>query len=94
MASNGDYATKSDLKALRDELKGDISASEHRLTEAFQEAIHDSETRLLKAFYEYAESNRLRLVTVETESANLAKRLAIVEDQILAIRKKLELPNG
>jgi hypothetical protein len=79
MATNGDYATKSDLKVLRDELV---------------EAIHDSETKLLKAFYDYAESNRLRMVTIEVEETNLSKRLAIVEDQLLAIRKKLDLPNG
>jgi hypothetical protein len=79
MASNNNYATKSDLKDLRDELV---------------EAIHDTETKLLKAFYEYAESNRLRLVTVETDAMNLSKRLAIVEDKLLAIEKKLDLPNA
>ena len=83
MANNGDYATKTDLNAL-----------EQRITEAFQEAIHDAETKLLKAFYEYAESNRLRLVTIETEGTNLAKRLAIVEDKLLHIEKRLDLPGS
>jgi len=94
MASNGDYATKTDLKALREELKGDMGALERRLTEAFQEAIHDAETKLLKAFYEYAESNRLRIITVETATTTLSKRVEIVEGKLLAIEKKLDLPNA
>ena len=64
MATNGDYATKTDLKALREEVKGDMTV----LRDELVEAIHDSETRLLKAFYDYAESNRLRIVTIETAS--------------------------
>ena len=36
--------------------KQDLAELEQRLTERFQEAIHDSETRLLKAFYGYTEA--------------------------------------
>ncbi|MBI4460433.1 MAG: hypothetical protein HY648_10295 [Acidobacteria bacterium] len=88
MASNNDYATKTDLRVLRDELKGDISA----VGDELREAIHDSETRLLKAFYEYAESNRLRIVLVETATTTLTKRLDIVEGRLMNIEKKLNLP--
>ena len=79
MASNGDYATKTDVKELRDELV---------------EAIHDAETKLLKAFYDYAESNRLRIITIETATTTLSKRVEIVEGKLLAIEKKLDLPNA
>ena len=90
MATNGDYATKSDLNALRDATKTDLKGLRYELVEA----IHDAETKLLKAFYDYAESNRLRMVTIEVEETNLSKRLAIVEDKLLAIEKKLDLPNA
>ena len=90
MATNGDYATKSDLNALRDATKTDLKG----LRDELVEAIHDAETKLLKAFYDYAESNRLRMVTIEVEETNLSKRLAIVEDKLLAIEKKLDLPNA
>ena len=79
MASNGDYATKTDVKELRDKLV---------------EAIHDAETKLLKAFYDYAESNRLRIITIETATTTLSKRVEIVEGKLLAIEKKLDLPNA
>ncbi len=36
--------------------KQDLADLEQRLTERFQEAVHDAETRLLKAFYSYAEA--------------------------------------
>ncbi|MBI3934686.1 MAG: hypothetical protein HY316_08320 [Acidobacteria bacterium] len=101
MASNGDYATKTDLKTLRHELKGDMAVLRNELKDdvasmrgELVEAIHHTETKLLKAFYEYAESNRLRIVTVETDATNLSKRLAIVEDKLFAIEKKLDLPNA
>ena len=100
MASNGDYATKTDLKTLRHELKGDMAVLRNELKDDMAaergelvEAIHDTETKLLKAFYEYAESNRLRIITVETASTTLAKRVEIVEGKLLAIEKKLDLPN-
>jgi hypothetical protein len=51
MAANGDYATKSDLKELRDELI---------------EAIHDAETNLLKAFYGFAEATQKRMDNLES----------------------------
>jgi hypothetical protein len=72
MATNGDYATKSDLKELSTALKSDIGELRTELKggdmatlrDELVEAIHDSETKLLKAFYDYAESNRLRIVTI------------------------------
>lgn len=101
MTGNGDYATKTDLKELRTELKGDMAVLRDELKgdmaslrDELVEAIHDSETKLLKAFYDYAETNRVRMAAIETERISLAQRLAIVEDKILRIEKKLDLPNG
>jgi hypothetical protein len=90
MATNGDYATKGDLKEFRTELKGDMAS----LRDELVEAIHDSETKLLKAFYDYAESNRCRTTTAKTPTTTLAKRVEIVEGKLLAIEKKLDLPDA
>jgi len=101
MASNNNFATKADLKALRDELVEAIHSSEKTLREEMNaqrdeliEAIHDSETKLLRAFYDFAESNRLRIVEVETATSTLTKRLDIVEGRLMAIEKKFHLPNA
>jgi len=56
------------------------------------EAIHDSETRLLKAFYAFAESNQQRQAALETNTVPLARRVSTLEERILEIEKRLNLP--
>jgi hypothetical protein len=68
--------------------KGDVLDLEERV----MEAIHDIETRLLKAFYTFAETNQKRLAEGETESAAIKGRLATVEQRLLEVEKRLNMP--
>jgi hypothetical protein len=61
MAGTNNYATKADLKTLRDELVEAIRASEGRLRDEMTELIRDTETKLLKAFYGFAEATQKHL---------------------------------
>jgi hypothetical protein len=72
--------------------KGDLTDSIHGLEARVTEAIHDSETRLLKAFYMFAETNQKRLAEGETESAAIKGRLATVEQRLLEVEKRLNMP--
>jgi hypothetical protein len=83
MASNGDYATKADLKELRDELIA-----------AMQEAIHDSETRLLKAFYGFAEATQKRMDNTENAQGGLTGLIATLDRRVTELEKKVNFPNA
>jgi gas vesicle protein len=56
------------------------------------ERISDSETRLLKAFYDYADSNNKRMVQIEGNSAAFLNRIGALENRILEIEKRLNMP--
>jgi hypothetical protein len=72
--------------------KGDLTDAVNGLEARLTEAIHDSETRLLKAFYTFAETNQKRLAEGETESAAIKGRLATVEQRLLEVEKRLNMP--
>ena len=78
-------ATKGDLESaltnLREELRDELI-----------EAMRDTETRLLQAFYGYAESNRKRVGQVEADTAILASRIGTLEDRLLQVEKRLNIP--
>jgi hypothetical protein len=78
-------ATKADLAALEQRLT-------QGLTDAFTEAIRDSETRLLKAFYGFTETVQVRFKTADDTEANLKKRLAVVEERLMEVEKRLNFP--
>ena len=96
---NNDYATKADLKVLRDELKGDmtvlrdeltvaIHASERTLRDELTEVMRDIETKLLKAFYGFAESTQQRLA----QHDGFNERLAIIERRLTDLEKHVHSP--
>ena len=92
-------ATKSDVLALRTELKADLQALEGRLTSDMQgledrltEKWRDMQTELLKAFYSFAETNQNRLTAAEREAAALKDRLADLESRLTQVEKRLNLP--
>lgn len=72
--------------------KGDLVALEERLTGAFSEAIHDSETRLLKAFYGFVETIQSRFREADDSEANLKKRITILEERLMEVEKRLNMP--
>jgi hypothetical protein len=79
MASNNNYATKADLKEVRDELV---------------QAIHDSETRLLKAFYGFAEATQKRMDNLENGQGGLTGIIATLDRRVTEIEKRLNSPNA
>lgn len=70
-------ATKRDLQGLEDRLI---------------ERITDSETRLLKAFYNFAESNNKRIAVLEGNEAAIRSRLSTIEDRLLEVERRLNMP--
>ena len=78
-------ATKGDLESaltnLREELRDELI-----------EAMRDTETRLLQAFYGYAESNRKRVGQLDADTAILASRIGTLEDRLLQVEKRLNIP--
>ena len=95
--ANNDYATKEDLKALREELKGDMADLRHELKgdmavmrDELIEVIHDTETKLLKAFYGFAESTQQRL----TQHDGYNERLATIERRLTDVEKRVNFPGA
>ena len=68
--------------------KADLVALEQRLTEA----IRDNETHLLKAFYGFTESVSARFRAADDNDANLKKRLAVLEERLMEVEKRLNMP--
>ena len=68
--------------------KADLAALEQRLAEA----IHDSETRLLKAFYGFTETVQTRFQAIEDSDTNLKKRMMVLEQRLLEVEKRLNMP--
>jgi hypothetical protein len=84
MENGSPSATKQDIEQLRSEMKHQYSDLVERIT--------DSETRLLRAFYIFAEGNSKRLVQVEGNEAALRSRLATIEDRLMQVEKRLNMP--
>jgi hypothetical protein len=70
---------------------GSEPASKRDIQEVLQK-INDSETKLLTAFYDFAKANNERIAEIEKADASLIRRLGIVEDRLLAVEKRLNLP--
>jgi len=104
---NGDLpATKHDLEQLHSEVKQDLAQHrsevkqdlEQLRTEAnhmhddLVERISDCETRLLQAFYSFADTNNKRLVQGEAATALVISRIITLEDRVLELEKRLNIP--
>lgn len=99
-------ATRGDLVDLETRLTERLEQSERRLTEQQEmlraesnhsyhdiiERISDSETRLLKAFYTYAQATNQRVTELEGNEAAIRSRLATLEDRILEVERRLNMP--
>jgi wobble nucleotide-excising tRNase len=56
------------------------------------ERISDTQTEVLRAFYSFAQTNNKRVLEVEGNEAALRSRLGTLEDRVLEIEKRLNLP--
>ncbi len=93
---NGDSpATKHDLQELRSDVKQDLEqlrSEVNHVHDDLVERISDSETRLLQAFYSFADSNNKRLVQGEAATALVISRVTTLEDRVLQLEKRLNIP--
>lgn len=92
MNNGHEPATKADLQALEQRLEGKIDASESRVVDRVNEMIRDAETRLLQAFYSYADANNKRVGQLEGNDLGFLTRLGTMENRILEIEKRLNMP--
>lgn len=60
--------------------------------EALREQIQDTETKLLTAFYDFAKTNQQRLSELEGSDAALKRRIGSIEDRLLEVEKRLNMP--
>ena len=72
--------------------EGRFDAQEQRILERVSTMLHDTETRLLQAFYSFAESNAKRLNQVEGNVAIFINRLGVLENRVLELEKRLNIP--
>ncbi len=83
--TNGEApATKNDIEQLRAEVN-------HGYRDLV-ERISDGETRLLKAFYSFGQSNNKRIAEVEGNESALRSRVATIEERLMEVEKRLNIP--
>ena len=85
-------AMEGKLDALEQRVEGKIDGSEQRVLDRVGEMIRDTETRLLNAFYSYAEGNNKRVSQLESNDVGVVNRLGSLENRVLEIEKRLNLP--
>src|SRR5580658_8938041 len=102
-ATRGDLATlrtdvatlRTDVATLRTDLEAkldQISAEANHRYDDIVERIADSQTELLKAFYGYAQGNNKRVAELEGNEGAFRSRLATLEDRILEVERRLNIP--
>jgi hypothetical protein len=57
-----------------------------------KETMRDGQTELLKAFYNVAQANSRRIAEVEGNETALRGRVALVEDRLMEVEKRLNIP--
>jgi chromosome segregation ATPase len=84
-------ATKADLQLLRVDLEQLRSETTHQHNDLV-ERIDDLKTELLSAFYAFAKIDQKRIAHVEGDNAALNSRIATIEERLLTVEQKLNLP--
>jgi hypothetical protein len=88
-------ATKGDLADLESRLKESIEILRSEMNHQYRELVErisDTQTEVLRAFYSFAQTNNKRVLEVEGNEAALRGRLGTLEDRVLDIEKRLNLP--
>ena len=88
-------ASKADLTAVETRLEQKMEMLRSEMNHQYNdlvERISDGQTEILKAFYSYAEGNNKRVAVLEGDGSAVRSRLAIIEDRILAVEKRLNMP--
>src|SRR5437763_403224 len=99
-------ATRGDIEDLRSEMKQQIGTIRSEVQESastlrsdmqhrhddFIERANNGETRLLGAFYAFAQSNQERLTNAERDAASLKERMALYEQRLINLERKVNFP--
>ena len=88
-------AVRQDIDQLRSEMKQNVdqlSSDMKHIHDDLVERMADGETRLLKAFYNFAQTNSKRMTEIEGSEAFLRTRVATLEDRLLEVEKRLNIP--
>jgi len=56
------------------------------------ERIDDLKTEMLRAFYAFATGEQKRMTQIEGNEATLRSRIATIEDRLLEVEKRLNIP--
>jgi hypothetical protein len=68
--------------------KGDLAELGARLVEV----MRDAQTETLKAFYGFVETVQTRFKAQDDTEAGLKKRLTVLEERVLEVEKRLNMP--
>ena len=82
--------TRADLDALSEEFAKSMGELERRL-DASITAVAD---RVLESIFRLAEALQSRVTDLERSDANLKHRLSMLEERLIEIEKKLNLPQA
>jgi len=82
---------KADVGTLKADV-GALKADMEELRDGLQERIQDAETKLLTAFYDFAKAHQQRISQLEGNDATLTRRVAGIEDRLLEVEKRLNMP--
>ena len=83
------------IEVLRSEVSEKIEVLRSEVSHGYNdivERIDDGKTELLKAFYSYATGNNKRVAELEGNEGAFRSRLATIEDRILEVEKRLNIP--
>jgi uncharacterized protein involved in exopolysaccharide biosynthesis len=82
---------RTDMTAMKEEIAM-VRSEMHHIYDELRETIHDGQTSLLQAFYSFAQSNQTRLTDSEREAATLKERMAIYEQRLTDLERKVNFP--
>jgi hypothetical protein len=95
-ATKGDIdRISSVIDQLRSTTKGDIDPLRSEMNHQYRDLVErfdDSTTRLVNAFYAAAETDSKRITLVEGNEAAVRSRLGTLEDRMMAVEKRLNMP--
>ena len=80
-------ATRGDIEQLRSATKGRFDAYRDLV-----ERMDNNHTRLMKAFREFDETNSKRIALAEGSQAAFRNWLGTLEDRMMAVEKRLNVP--
>jgi S-adenosylmethionine:diacylglycerol 3-amino-3-carboxypropyl transferase len=83
-----------DEPATKPDLETAIAVTFRQSEDRMKKFSRDLQTEVLRAIYENAESGNRRMTALERSDIGLTERFAALENRVLGIEKRLNLPLG